>query len=342
MSNNSDDEKRERAAAIRASITPRPLDIAGAMRALRPENERMARELNASHVFELRISKIKIGERHRKDKGDIKALARSMSEIGLLQPIGVATGHRLVFGERRILAAKQLGWKTILARIVDTGSIIRGEYAENTIRKSFTPSERLAIAEALEKEMGERQGQRTDLAQHTPNLAEVPKGETRDIAAKRAGFGSHGTLENVKAVVAKGVPEVVAAMDKGDITISAAAQLTKLPTKEQLDALKGGARNIVAAARRLREQEKQKSLEAESALTTTTRVVVPFHRKSEEEPLSLATPAFHIKAVVQVDNDLFHEVETWARASGISDDNEAVERLLRWALDRITAEKDQP
>jgi ParB-like chromosome segregation protein Spo0J len=104
------------------------------------------------------ISSIKIGERIRKDVGDIDTLARSMSEIGMLEPIGVTTDHQLVFGERRILAAKLLGWETIAARIVDTGSIIRGEYAENEIRKDFTPSERLAIAEAIEKELGERRG----------------------------------------------------------------------------------------------------------------------------------------------------------------------------------------
>ena len=35
----------------------------------------------------LSISSIKIGKRCRKDMGDIDALARSMSEIGLLQPM---------------------------------------------------------------------------------------------------------------------------------------------------------------------------------------------------------------------------------------------------------------
>lgn len=42
-------------------------------------------------------------------------------------------------------------------------SILEGEYAENEMRKDFTKSERVAIAAALEREMGNRQGQRTDL-----------------------------------------------------------------------------------------------------------------------------------------------------------------------------------
>ena len=42
-----------------------------------------------------------------------------------------------------------LGWTCILARVVDIPSIIAGEYAENEIRKDFTPSERVALAEAI-------------------------------------------------------------------------------------------------------------------------------------------------------------------------------------------------
>ena len=36
----------------------------------------------------------------------------------------------------------------VLARVVDVSSILAGEYAENEVRKDFTPSERVAIAKA--------------------------------------------------------------------------------------------------------------------------------------------------------------------------------------------------
>jgi hypothetical protein len=45
---------------------------------------------------------------------------------------------------------------------VDVSSIIAGEYHENEVRKDFTPSERVAIARAIERQVGNRQGQRTD------------------------------------------------------------------------------------------------------------------------------------------------------------------------------------
>ena len=80
----------------------------------------------------LKISDIKVGNRHRKDMGDLTSLADSIKEEGLLQPIGVTEKLELVFGERRLRAHQDiLKKKTILARIVDVRSIIAGEYAEN-------------------------------------------------------------------------------------------------------------------------------------------------------------------------------------------------------------------
>jgi ParB-like chromosome segregation protein Spo0J len=53
---------------------------------------------------ELKIADIKVGNRHRKDMGDLTSLADSIREEGLLQPIGVTEKFELVFGERRLRA----------------------------------------------------------------------------------------------------------------------------------------------------------------------------------------------------------------------------------------------
>jgi hypothetical protein len=100
-------------------------------------------------LLEVPVADIVIGERHRQDMGDLETLAESMRELGLLQPIGITEDRQLVFGERRVKAAQMLGWACILARVVDISSIVAGEYAENEIRKDFTPSERVAIVEAM-------------------------------------------------------------------------------------------------------------------------------------------------------------------------------------------------
>lgn len=76
---------------------------------------------------ELLIADITVGDRHRKDMGDLTALADSIRQEGLLQPIGVTEELQLVFGERRLRATRDiLKRKTILARIVDVTSILAG------------------------------------------------------------------------------------------------------------------------------------------------------------------------------------------------------------------------
>ena len=40
-------------------------------------------------IHTLPLSSINVGTRHRKDMGDVKALADSIAAVGLLQPIGV-------------------------------------------------------------------------------------------------------------------------------------------------------------------------------------------------------------------------------------------------------------
>jgi hypothetical protein len=151
-------------------------------------SDKPAASMTHPDVLALSLDRISVCPgRHRQDMGDFKAVADSMSEIGLLQPIGVTADFALVFGERRLRAARNLGWTAILARIVDVPSIVAGEYAENEVRKDFTPSARVAIAGAIRAEIGSRQGRRTDHSALLDRGPEVQPGETtRDVAARKS------------------------------------------------------------------------------------------------------------------------------------------------------------
>lgn len=59
-----------------------------------------------AYVVTLPLDVIKVGARFRQDHGDLDALARSIRELGLLQPIGVDREHRLIFGHRRWQAGR--------------------------------------------------------------------------------------------------------------------------------------------------------------------------------------------------------------------------------------------
>ena len=203
----------------------------------------------------IRIADIKVGTRHRKDMGDLTSLAESIRQDGFLQPIGVTDKLELIFGERRLQAHKDiLKKKTILARIIDVKSIISGEFAENEIRKDFTPSERVAIAKAIERQFGNRQGQRTDtLVGKIPQVASGKK--TREIAADKAGFGNDKTYRQAAKVVQKGSVKLIQAMDAGRVSISAASILVDADPFKQDAIVELDERAILRAAKEIRQRQ---------------------------------------------------------------------------------------
>lgn len=191
-----------------------------------------------AYVATIPLSAIKIGSRFRREHGDLDALAASIKEIGLLQPIGIDRAHNLIFGHRRYLAHQRLGLDSIQTRIIEVPSIIKAEHDENELRKAFTPSERVAIAAAIKAEIGNRQGQRTDLTEPLQNFAEVAPGQTtREAIAKAAGFGNAETYRQARTVVEKADPALVEAMDQGEIAISTAANLAEADPLMQREAV---------------------------------------------------------------------------------------------------------
>jgi N6-adenosine-specific RNA methylase IME4 len=113
------------------------------------------------------IREIKIGERHRKDMGDLVGLAKSIDERGaLLQPIVIDKDNNLIAGQRRLAAwpLTRFRKEPIPVTVVDIDAIVAGEWDENAKRKDFTPSECASIARALEPiaaaKAKERQGKK--------------------------------------------------------------------------------------------------------------------------------------------------------------------------------------
>jgi ParB family chromosome partitioning protein len=103
---------------------------------------------------ELAIKKIRVRDRFRKDLGDLDSLAASIDQVGLLHPIVVRPDGRLIAGERRLAACKELGWTSVPVTLVDLKEVIRGEFAENAHRKNFLPSEIDAIPSTIAHRKG--------------------------------------------------------------------------------------------------------------------------------------------------------------------------------------------
>jgi N6-adenosine-specific RNA methylase IME4 len=149
---------------------------------------------------ELPITDILVGQRHRREMGDISGLAASIAEVGLMHPIVVTPDGRLIAGERRLRALQHLGRDRAPVTVLDLERVVNGEYAENQFRKAFTPSEAADIADSLEpklkQEAKERQGERTD--KHPGNFS-GSSGRAQDHLARVIGK-DRTTIAKARAV----------------------------------------------------------------------------------------------------------------------------------------------
>lgn len=138
------------------------------------------------------IADIEVGERFRKDMGDLDALAASIAQVGLLHAIVAAVTPegrlRLVAGERRLRACQALGWERIPVRVLPRiDDLLAAERDENEVREPFRPSEAAAIAAAL----------RPSVKAELPKFGKQP---LREHVAAAVGM-SHETLRKATEVV---------------------------------------------------------------------------------------------------------------------------------------------
>ena len=175
------------------------------------------------------IEQINVGNRFRKDMGDVNALAKSIKEVGLLHPIVISENFQLIAGERRLEAVKSLGWTEIPATIVNLQDIVKGEYAENAFRKEFTVSEMVAIKRAIEPVEREQARERQLAGKPAADSAE---GEVRERIASSLGV-SHDTLSKAEEIVeaAENEPEkykeILDKVDKKEISVNKAHREVK-------------------------------------------------------------------------------------------------------------------
>lgn len=122
------------------------------------------RNRDAPEVREIALSLLQISPnnaRQREITADLDELAASIREFGLLQPILVQqAGEKfdILIGQRRYLATKQLGKKTILARVlprrVPVAKAKALSFSENVQRRDLTPRDKADVCKYLLKELG--------------------------------------------------------------------------------------------------------------------------------------------------------------------------------------------
>jgi ParB-like chromosome segregation protein Spo0J len=151
--------------------------------------------------------------------GEAKALAHDISEHGLREPITLLEG-KILDGRNRYIACRDAG---VEPRFTSYRGDNPAAYVVslNLKRRHLDESQRAMVAKKLATlEHGQRQ---------TGKFAGVT---TQAEAASMLNV-SERLVRTAGAVIDKAVPEIVTAVEKGDVSVSAAAQFAKQPKEEQ-------------------------------------------------------------------------------------------------------------
>jgi len=164
------------------------------------------------------VDAIIVGARHRKDLGDIDALAASIDERGLLQLVTITQDGVLICGARRLAAIKKLGWRTVNVWI-RTGlsgklSALMAERDDVVSHKGYSKVELADMYAELKAEIAADAARRVQATQfqagsqsslsdglvESTTPAGEPTGDSRVQAAQMLGGPSYNTMERVLAI----------------------------------------------------------------------------------------------------------------------------------------------
>ncbi|WP_341783127.1 ParB/RepB/Spo0J family partition protein [Leucobacter weissii] len=164
--------------------------------------------------LERAVEAIVVGNRHRKDYGDIAPLVESIRRNGLLQPITITLDGYLICGARRLAAIRQLGWKTVnvwvRSGISDRLGQLLAEQDDNLLHKPLNQIEAAALYRELKTLLGEDAAHRQEATRFRSTAGtppdggdkltppQYPHGKTRSQAAIMVtGRDAHTSLERI-------------------------------------------------------------------------------------------------------------------------------------------------
>jgi DNA modification methylase len=202
---------------------------------------------------EFPITEIVVGDRVRKDFGDIDQLANSIREHGLIQPLVITRDKRLIAGERRLRALNKLGILTVIHTIhfvwkdeIDELKLKGMEVEENLRRKQLSWQEEILAKKRLFEIM---------VQIHGPARS-GPPARTDAIGITSSGFG----INKLAVLLGESNAQTSKDIELAEL-ITTAPMLAKAETKE---AARRQAVLAVAVATSLQQQAQQPKAESEA------------------------------------------------------------------------------
>ncbi len=270
--------------------------------------------------MQVKIKDIKINPGRREaDSEKVKELARSISQIGLLNPITVDWNNNLIAGRHRLEAAKLLGWTKIESSVSDLEGIAAeiAEIDENVVRKEPSALElgellarRKELYETLNPEAKAGKAQAAGMNRAVGNnvsdkMSSTSKSFAQD-AADKLGV-SKRTIERSVKLATDISPEAREYIHSiGDpFNRSELTELSRLPEDQQKQAAEWLKAGVICSVKQYQSAKKEVNSDSEKGKFILS--VVDLKRTDKD---CSATPEMFIESY-KADAETFREAMSW-------------------------------
>lgn len=223
----------------------------------------------ASEIFELMTG------------ADFDNLVADIKKNGLLQPIWLHPDGSILDGRNRYLACKAAQVIPFFRKWDGKGSAADFVWSLNFARRHLDDGARQMAAARyaieLEREAKERQaaiGTANLTGKSPPIGGDFEVGLSAEKAAEKFGL-TQRTVERAVAVEKHAVPELKQAVETGAVSVSAAADVARLPEPEQKEIVARGEAEILQAARRIRAERSEAGKKERATKIAEAAAVVP-------------------------------------------------------------------
>jgi ParB-like chromosome segregation protein Spo0J len=173
------------------------------------------------------------------------------------EPITLHQG-KIIDGRNRALACEVAKIDPIYTDLPSGVDPLQFVIAKNLHRRHLNETQRATVAAriATMKHGGDRKSNRdANLQVNRATAANMLNVSERSVA-------------NAAKVLAEGTPELVSAVERGDVAASTAAVVTELPKEEQRKAVAGGKKAVVKVAKQVKAKRARAKVEAKPAKPT--------------------------------------------------------------------------
>lgn len=185
-------------------------------------------------------------------------LVASIRKIGLIEEIWLHPDGRVLDGRNRYRACIAAGVEPRFKEWDGIGFAADFVYALNFSRRHLDDGAKQIAAGRyaieLEREARQRQGARTDLGANLRQGDYEDFGRSRSQAADKFGVGTR-TVDHAVKVLKDGARELVQAVERDKVSVSAAATIAEAPIERQREIVARGEKEILEAAKQIRAEK---------------------------------------------------------------------------------------